>query len=636
MVRGTGGGPEKTILLGARLADPARTRVTVCYLRDARDDVFSHRRASEGAGGGLRRDPRTPFAGHEKPRRPDTPHRRPRASTSCTRTITRPTCSRGSLARRTGVRTLATSHGWTGHSVKERSFTIPPTSACSPAFRSCWPSPSEIRHELVAHGARPDRVRTLLNGIDPAAFRRRREDEPAAKARFGLPVGRLRAGRGRTPRAAEALRPAYRRVRRHRAGVTAGSACSSRAREAHATRWRRRSPRLGLGGRACSLGQRADIVGVHHALDLFVQSSGYEGTPNVVLEAMALETPIVATDVGGTSELCDDGVDGLIVPSGDMPALAKAIEHADRRMPTGAAPLCPQPAGASSTTCRSSGRVKALDDIYRTLMEPHVKALLKQRGLRRDRRHGPAADLVSSSDRLFSAAIARSKARHRRSRLVPGIVRPVPAARLPVAHARRCHWTATIEFGTLFSQAGARLDENVYVGPRCHLGPGPPRARCPDRRRRAHPQRRRYTRHRTIVQADSRAAAADVAWSASAPALDRQRRRRHGRRRARQRGRRRLGRHATGASAGHRRRRAGPRGPGTQGRQTGRRVRAAFLTHRRAVRAESRRSHSRVSDACYLRRGLRRHVWSRSPTTTEEVAHVEALPASWTRSTSCA
>ena len=40
MVRGTGGGPEKTILLGARLADPARTRVTVCYLRDARDDVF--------------------------------------------------------------------------------------------------------------------------------------------------------------------------------------------------------------------------------------------------------------------------------------------------------------------------------------------------------------------------------------------------------------------------------------------------------------------------------------------------------------------------------------------------------------------------------------------------------------------
>jgi len=34
----------------------------------------------------------------------------------------------------------------------------------------------------------------------------------------------------------------------------------------------------------------------------------------------------------------------------------------------------------------------------------------------------------------------------------------------------RCHPSAEIGFGTLFSQTGARLDENVYVGPRCHLG----------------------------------------------------------------------------------------------------------------------------------------------------------------------
>jgi virginiamycin A acetyltransferase len=34
----------------------------------------------------------------------------------------------------------------------------------------------------------------------------------------------------------------------------------------------------------------------------------------------------------------------------------------------------------------------------------------------------------------------------------------------------RCHHTVTVEFGTLFSQTGAQLDDNVYVGPRCHLG----------------------------------------------------------------------------------------------------------------------------------------------------------------------
>jgi acetyltransferase-like isoleucine patch superfamily enzyme len=34
----------------------------------------------------------------------------------------------------------------------------------------------------------------------------------------------------------------------------------------------------------------------------------------------------------------------------------------------------------------------------------------------------------------------------------------------------RCDWTSTVQFGTIFSQAGARIGRHVYVGPRCHLG----------------------------------------------------------------------------------------------------------------------------------------------------------------------
>jgi virginiamycin A acetyltransferase len=54
--------------------------------------------------------------------------------------------------------------------------------------------------------------------------------------------------------------------------------------------------------------------------------------------------------------------------------------------------------------------------------------------------------------------------------LIPGL----PGQYLRRAFLRQtlahCHQTAVVEFGTIFSAAGARLDENVYVGPRCHVG----------------------------------------------------------------------------------------------------------------------------------------------------------------------
>jgi glycosyltransferase involved in cell wall biosynthesis len=60
---------------------------------------------------------------------------------------------------------------------------------------------------------------------------------------------------------------------------------------------------------------------------VFVQSSDYEGTPNAVLEAMALETPVVATSAGGTAQVAIDGSDALIVPPGSAARLAEAIER---------------------------------------------------------------------------------------------------------------------------------------------------------------------------------------------------------------------------------------------------------------------------------------------------------------------
>lgn len=54
--------------------------------------------------------------------------------------------------------------------------------------------------------------------------------------------------------------------------------------------------------------------------------------------------------------------------------------------------------------------------------------------------------------------------------LVPGLVGICLRRAFLARVLDRCASSATVEFGTLFSQAGARLDARVYVGPRCHLG----------------------------------------------------------------------------------------------------------------------------------------------------------------------
>ena len=73
------------------------------------------------------------------------------------------------------------------------------------------------------------------------------------------------------------------------------------------------------------LGLRTDVRELMQAADGFVLSSLWEGLPMVLLEAAASALPIVATDVGGSREVVNDGSTGHLVPPMDPPALADAM-----------------------------------------------------------------------------------------------------------------------------------------------------------------------------------------------------------------------------------------------------------------------------------------------------------------------
>lgn len=325
-VRGTGGGPEKTILMGAAMADPARARVTVCYLRDQRDTVFGmDQRATQAGVDYVEIGERHSFDPTVWPR------------------LRRLVTDRGIdlvhahdyktdilallLAKSTGIAALSTVHGWTGHSTRERLCYYPADKKVLSRFSRLIAVSSEIGRELTRYGADPARITTVLNGIDPRQFRRDESMVRSARAALALgpddvaigAVGRLEPQK-RFDLLLEAFAVVHARRPKTRLFIVGdGSQRDPLDAQIHA---------LGLTKSCTLVGHTNDVRPSYHAFDLFVQSSDYEGTPNTVLEAMALETPIVATDAGGTAELVHDGVHGRIVPVGRVDRLIHAMQEA--------------------------------------------------------------------------------------------------------------------------------------------------------------------------------------------------------------------------------------------------------------------------------------------------------------------
>lgn len=83
---------------------------------------------------------------------------------------------------------------------------------------------------------------------------------------------------------------------------------------------------LGLQGRFILAGHCDDLDGFFPYFDVLVLPSFTEGLPNVALEASAAGVPVVATAVGGTPEVIEDGSTGVLIPPGNPRVMAAAIQ----------------------------------------------------------------------------------------------------------------------------------------------------------------------------------------------------------------------------------------------------------------------------------------------------------------------
>lgn len=182
----------------------------------------------------------------------------------------------------------------------------------------------DIASELRAIAVPEERIALIPNGVDTRAYRpSSSEERRAARSRLGLPDGAvvvLFAGRIARAKGVEELARAW--TVRHRPG-------------AHLVLLGREYPqghpaRAVLPTTDASLELRpwtVDPTDHYRAADVFVLPSISEGMSNALLEAMASGLAVIATRVGAAESMIEEGISGLLIPPGDVRALAAALDR---------------------------------------------------------------------------------------------------------------------------------------------------------------------------------------------------------------------------------------------------------------------------------------------------------------------
>ncbi len=184
-----------------------------------------------------------------------------------------------------------------------------------------------VRAALLGVGVRPDRIRVVPSGIDPAAMEAAPAARATTRAAWGiapdelvvLVLGALERRKGHAVLLAAAARPEAEDLRLRYVFCGDGSERAALAAAAEP-----------LGDRVVFAGFRRDVAACLAAADVVAVPSLQEGLGVAALEAMAAARPVVASRVGGLGEVVVDGATGLLLPPGEAAPLAEALRRVAR------------------------------------------------------------------------------------------------------------------------------------------------------------------------------------------------------------------------------------------------------------------------------------------------------------------
>jgi glycosyltransferase involved in cell wall biosynthesis len=322
VVCGTGGGPDKTILNSPRFLEPMGYRNLCAYLHPPNDPGFETlRHKAEAWNAPLIAIPdRGPLDWRIVPQVLDVCRRE---NVAIWHGHDYKSNALGLLLRRFWpMRLVTTVHGWVKHTRRTPLY-YAIDRACLLRYESVICVSEDLYSLCLKYGVSQERCVLIENAIDTQQFRRS-VDLATAKRKFGIgddryvigAVGRLSEEKGFDVliRSVDQL-------------LTRGFNVELRIvgegdQEAELLRL---IAELGREERIRLVGFQAETIPFYEGIDVFALSSFREGLPNVLLEAMTLEVPVVATRVAGIPRLIEHGVNGLLVDKGSASDLADAV-----------------------------------------------------------------------------------------------------------------------------------------------------------------------------------------------------------------------------------------------------------------------------------------------------------------------
>jgi glycosyltransferase involved in cell wall biosynthesis len=221
------------------------------------------------------------------------------------------------------MRLVTTLHGWVHHTTRTPLY-YKIDQLCLPRYEKVFCVSPDLLDAARKARVRPENNILLENGIDTEEYTRRQTPHQARESLRLPPGGQLvmAAGRLEPEKGFDLLIRAVAELQtRYDLRLVIIGEGHDRPRLEGLIR------DLNLGSRVTLAGWQSDVKPYYEAADVFALSSLREGLPNVLLEAMALETPCVATRIAGIPRLIQSGENGLLIEAGDQAGLTNALEQ---------------------------------------------------------------------------------------------------------------------------------------------------------------------------------------------------------------------------------------------------------------------------------------------------------------------